>query len=84
MAVGSRAAAPQKAAGAQSIRRAAEVLRLVAGFAGRGASLTEVIKASGPETRHCRCVKRRRAQFSRGRAAPGCMQAMPRSNPANQ
>lgn len=47
MAVESRAAAPQKAAGAQSIRRAAYVLRLVAGFAGRGASLTEVVKASG-------------------------------------
>lgn len=49
MAQGSRAVAPQKAAGAQSIRRAAEVLRLVAGFAGRGASLTEVVKASGLE-----------------------------------
>ena len=49
MASESRAAAPQKAAGAQSIRRAAEVLRLVAGFAGRGASLAEVVKASGLE-----------------------------------
>ena len=45
----SAAAEPQKAAGAQSIRRAAEVLRLVAAFAGRGASLTEVVKASGLE-----------------------------------
>lgn len=38
---------PRRGAGAQCIRRASQVLRIVASFSGRGASLGEVVAASG-------------------------------------